>query len=226
MKLNISFANFKKNHKNKKDQVIFFSKKCSSYTSVENLYKFLLVEKNSFIFESVEKGKTRGRYTIIGLNPDKAWDVNNNTITIKSGNKLKKIKTNPLNFLNNLINKFNIKVPQGLPKMASMLVGYFSYDIIRYIEKIPNKCVDDLKIPDVRISRPTSLVIYDNLKKRIFYIENIYSDIKINNYFEKYQLIKNNFNLLQQYEQIVLPEKFTFKLNKNKIKSNISKKKF
>ena len=83
MKLNISFANFKKNHKNKKDQVIFFSKKCSSYTSVENLYKFLLVEKNSFIFESVEKGKTRGRYTIIGLNPDKAWDVNNNTITIQ-----------------------------------------------------------------------------------------------------------------------------------------------
>ena len=39
------------------------------------LFKFLLVEKNSFIFESVEKGKLRGRYTIIGLNPDKIWDI-------------------------------------------------------------------------------------------------------------------------------------------------------
>ena len=37
--------------------------------------------------------------------------------------------------------------------MSSMLVGYFSYDIIRYIENIPNRCVDDLKIPDVRIMR-------------------------------------------------------------------------
>ena len=45
--------------------------------------------------------------------------------------------------------------------MASMLVGYFSYDVIRYIEKIPNKCEEDLKIPDVRLSRPKSLVIYD-----------------------------------------------------------------
>ena len=38
--------------------------------------------------------------------------------------------------------------------MSSMLVGYFSYDVIRYVEKIPNKCINDLKIPDIRISRP------------------------------------------------------------------------
>ena len=37
--------------------------------------------------------------------------------------------------------------------MSSMLVGYFSYDIIRYIEKIPNNCLDDLMIPDVRLSQ-------------------------------------------------------------------------
>ena len=53
--------------------------------------------------------------------------------------------------------------------MASMLVGYFSYDVIRYIEKIPNNCKDDLKIPDVRLSRPKNLIIYDNFKKKFFY---------------------------------------------------------
>ena len=52
--------------------------------------------------------------------------------------------------------------------MSSMLVGYFSYDVIRYIEKIPNKCKDDLKVPDVRLSRPKNLIIYDNIKKKDF----------------------------------------------------------
>ena len=52
MKLNISFKSFKKNHKRKKNQILFISKKCNDYRKVENLFKFLLVEKNSFIFES------------------------------------------------------------------------------------------------------------------------------------------------------------------------------
>ena len=185
-----------------------------------------MVKKNSFIFESVEKGKIRGRYTIIGFNPDKIWNINKNSIDFFFKGRKKKIKAKPLNFLNSLLSKFNTKIPKGLPKMASMLVGYFSYDVIRYIEKLPDKCKDDLKLPDVRLSRPRSLVIYDNLKKKIYYIENIFSDVPIKNYFDKYQLIKNNFDLFQQYENIGLPEKFTFKKNKNKIKSNISKNKF
>ena len=105
MKLNTSFVNFKKNHKNKKNQIIFTSKKCNDYSKVENLFKFLLVEKNSFIFESVEKGKIRGRYTIIGLNPDKIWNINKNSIDFTSEGKKKKIRAKPLNFLNNLLNK-------------------------------------------------------------------------------------------------------------------------
>ena len=226
MKLNTSFVNFKKNHKNKKDQILFFSRKCKDYSKIENLFKFLLVEKNSFIFESVEKGKIRGRYTIIGLNPDKTWDINKNIITYITEDKKRKIKSKPLNFLNNLLNNFNNKIPKELPNMASMLVGYFSYDVIKYLEKIPNKCKDDLKIPDVRLTRPRTLIIYDNLKKKIYYIENIYSDIPIKNYYEKYQKIKDNFNMFQEYENIKLPDKFIFKSNKNKIKSNISKNKY
>ena len=205
---------------------MFKSSKCKSYHKVENLYKFLLAEKNSFIFESVEKGVVRGRYTIIGLNPDKIWDINNNIITLTQNGKKSKIKTNPLNYLNKLLKNFKIKIPNALPSMSSMLVGYFSYDIIRYIEKIPNKCIDDLKIPDVRLSRPQNLVIYDNLLKKIHYIENVYSDIKIKNYKDTYESILKKFELYENFENIKLPEKFTFKNNKNLIKSNTSKKKF
>ena len=226
MKLNIGFKDFKKKHISKKHQIIFSSHKCNNYENVENLFNFLLVEKNSFVFESVEKGKTRGRYTIIGLNPDTVYDINKNNITIKTEDGEKRIKSKPLIFLNNLINNFKIKIPKNLPSMSSMLVGYFSYDIIRYVEEIPDKCKDDLKIPDVRLLRPKNLIIYDNLKKIIYFIENVYKDEKIKDYFQKYQSIKLNFELFKNYENIKLPKKFTFKKNVSKIKSNISKKRF
>jgi anthranilate synthase component 1 len=226
MKLNISFNSFKKNHKLKKDQLIYRVKKCKDYKQVENIFNFLLVEKNSFIFESVEKGTIRGRYTIIGLNPDKIWDINKNTITEKFEGKKKTINEKPLNFLNNLIHNFNTKIPKDVPTMSSMLVGYFSYDIIRYIENIPDNCVDDLKIPDVRMVRPKNLVIYDNLKKKLFFIENVYAETKINDYFEKYQIIKRKIESYEDYSNIKLPIKFTYRINKNKIKSNISKNQF
>ena len=226
MRINISFNEFKKKHSKKKHQILFKSFKCKDYYKVENLYKFILAEKNSFIFESVEKGTIRGRYTIIGLNPDKIWDINNNIITLNASGKKTRIKTNPLNYINKLIKNFKIKMPNQLPSMASMLVGYFSYDIIRYIEKIPNKCIDDLKIPDVRISRPKNLIIYDNLKKKIYYIENVYADTIIKSYRETYESIIKRFELYENFENIKLPEQFTFKPNKNFIKSNISKNRF
>ena len=133
MKINLSFKEFKKNHSKKKHQILFRVRSCNQYYKVENLFRFLLAEKNSFIFESVEKGKIKGRFTIIGLNPDKIWDIKNNIVTLSANGKKFKIKTNPLKYLNKLVKDFKIKIPNQLPSMASMLVCYFSYDIIRYI---------------------------------------------------------------------------------------------
>ena len=226
MRINTSLKVFKNTHLKKKHQLLFTSKHCKNYSKIENLYKFLLAEKNSFIFESVEKGSIRGRYTIIGLNPDKIWNINNSSVILNKDGRKIKIKANPLKFLNKLIEDFKVKIPTQLPSMASMLVGYFSYDIIRYIEKVPNKCKDDLNIPDVRLSRPKNLIIYDNLKKKIFYIENIYSDTKIKNYADSYDSILKKFELFENLENIKLPSQFTFSANKNKIKSNTSKLKF
>ena len=226
MKININFHNFKKNHIKKKNQILFIKKKCFNYQKVENIFNLILAKKNSFIFESVEKGKNRGRYTIIGYNPDKIWDFKNNYLKIYNNKKIRKFKVNPLKYINNLTRKFKIDLPKNIPSMSSMLVGYFSYDIIRYIEKIPDSCKDNLKIPDVRIMRPRNLIIYDNLQKKIFYLCNIFSDVKILDYNYEYDKIKNEFELLSFYGEISLPKLFTFKKNKNKIKSNITKNQF
>ena len=137
MKLNTSLKRFKQLHKQKYNQAVHFSYKCNNYAFVENLYKFILVQKNSFIFESVEKGKIRGRYTIIGFNPDKIFNIKKNTIIEDNLKKKKIIKKNVLKYLNNLFETFKVKSSKELPRMSSMLVGYFSYDIIRLIENIP-----------------------------------------------------------------------------------------
>ena len=141
MKLSTSLGSFKKLHKNKKyNQAIYYSQSCKNYNFVENLYKFILVKKNSFIFESVEKGTIRGRYTIIGFNPDKTYNIKKNKIIVDNFKKKKVIRKNILKYLNELLKNFKVKFSGDMPKMASMLVGYFSYDIIRLIEKIPDKC--------------------------------------------------------------------------------------
>tara|TARA_Y100000996_G_scaffold199699_1_gene156635 strand:- start:771 stop:2228 length:1458 start_codon:yes stop_codon:yes gene_type:complete len=226
MKLNTSFKKFKKLHKKKYNQAVHFSFKCNNYAFVENLYKFILVQKNSFIFESVEKGKIRGRYTIIGFNPDKILNIKKNVIVEDDLKKKKIIKKNILKYLNNLFKNFKVKSSKELPRMSSMLVGYFSYDIIRLIENIPNKCKDDLNIPDIRLMRPKNLIIYDNVKRKIFYIENIYNDQKIYDYQSEYEKIKNTLNELHNYGNIPLPENFHISNKKINIKSNISKSKF
>ena len=122
--------------------------------------------------------------------------------------------------------EFKFKIPKTLPPISSLLSGYFSYDIIRYIEKIPNSCTDDLKIPDSRILRPRTLIIHDNLKKKIYFIINCFSDEKIKDYSKKYLKIKNEIEYLMflaNYKSNIQNIKTSKKIS---IKSNISKKKF
>ena len=223
--LNIKFEKFKKTHKKKINQVLYYELKSNNSREVENLINNFLQDKNSFIFESVEKGIIKGRYTIFGKNPDKIWEFNNKNIYYLNENKKKKIKGDPVKIINNIIKNFNFKTPKKLPPLCSLLAGYFSYDTIRYFEKIKDTCIDDLKIPDIRIMRPTTLVIHDNLKKKIFFIKNCFSDKKISNYEKKYTGIQDELNNLIIQSKISASYKDR-NLVKKTIKSNISKKQF
>ncbi len=186
MNLNTNLSNFIRKHKSKKNQVIFHKADCKNNKIIVNIIDNFLIQKNSFIFESVEKRRIRGRYTIIGADPDKIWNFYKNKIYLIENNKKKKIKQSPYIFLKKLISNFNFNLPKNLPQICSLLVGYFSYDIIRYIEKIPDNCKDDLKIPDVRLIRPKTIIIHDNLRKKIYFIINCFADQKINHYGEFY----------------------------------------
>ena len=226
--LNRSFKDFKFRHKRKKNQITYVSKKTKNDREVLNLINNFLNEKNSFIFESVEKGKIRGRYTIFGKNPDKIWEFNNKNSYLISNKTKKKIKGDPDKIIEKIIQDFKFKTPPGLPPICSLISGYFSYDSIRYIEKIPNKCKDDLKLPDVRLLRPRTLVIHDNLKNKIFYIINTFNDEKISNYKIKYLQIESEINDLL-IQSSLKKDNFYRNIKTNskvKIKSNTSKNKF
>ena len=224
--LNRNFNDFKFQHKRSKNQIIYTSRKTQNDREVLNLIENFLSEKNSFIFESVEKGKIRGRYTIFGKNPDKIWEFNNKNSYLIKNNIKKKIKGDPDKVIEKLIEEFKFKTPVNLPPICSLISGYFSYDSIRYVEKIPNKCKDDLKLPDVRLLRPRTLIIHDNFKKKIFYIINIFKDEKIFNYKKKYLEIESEINDL--LIQASLKKKKISNSTKTiiKVKSNTSKNKF
>jgi anthranilate synthase component 1 len=224
--LNRNFKDFKFQHKRKKNQIIYTSKQVKNNNEILNLIDNFLKEKNSFIFESVEKGKIKGRYTIFGKDPDKIWEFNNNNSYLIKNRIKKKIKGAPDKIIEKIIEEFKFKTPAGLPPICSLISGYFSYDSIRYIEKIPNNCKDDLNLPDVRLLRPRTLIIHDNLKKKIFYIVNVFKDEKITNYKNKYLAIKSEINslLAQASSGSVISN-----LNTNtdiKVKSNTSKNMF
>ncbi len=225
--LNISISKFKSQYFRGYNQILYYSIKTKGIKEVNNLINNFLIEKNSFVFESVEKGFIKGRYTIFGKNPDKIWEFNNNTCKLYHNKKTINLKGSPKDNIENIIENFKFNTPKELPPICSILSGYFSYDIIRYIEKIPNSNKDDLNIPDARILRPKNLIIHDNVKKQLYFIVNVFKDDKIKNFDLKYKEIIN------QIEQMVFLANFEQrnllrKQNKQylEIKSNISKDKF
>ena len=225
--LNVNFNQFKSGYLKKKNQVLFFSINTKGEQEIINLINNLLIEKNSFVFESVEKGKIKGRYTIFGRNPDKIWEFNNNRCQILTGNKKKILIGNPKENIEKIIEEFKFNTPKNLPPICSLISGYFSYDIIRYIERIPNKNKDDLNIPDARILRPRNLVIHDNLKSKLYFIVNVFSDEKIQNLKTKYEKSINEIEQMVFLANYSQNSSFNEKIIKlSPIKSNTSKKKF
>ena len=107
--LNIDLKLFKKNHKKSKNQVLYHAIKSNGLKEIENLINNFLNVRNSFVFESVEKGFIKGRYTIFGKNPDKIWEFNNNNCVLNYENKRKKLRGTPKDNIEKIIENFNFK---------------------------------------------------------------------------------------------------------------------
>ena len=217
-----TYQSYLKNYQLNKISLVYATENNAKTSKIDNLINVIMNKPGSFVFESVEKAIHRGRYSIFGYDSDKIYEIKKNKIFV-NGKKI--INSNPYLYLKKLTKKFNYILPKNLPSMSLMLVGYFGYDIIRYIEKIPNKTKDDLNIPDVRLSRPKKIIIHDNLLKKIFYIVCEYSAKKPSKklYIKNINFLKKMIQDISHSEISNVDQKKSTQLI---IKSNISKKSF
>ena len=129
----------------------------------------------SLLLESVEGGAVRGRYSVIGLDPDVVWRTNAgraeiNCAPLASPEAFARCPEPPLEALRSLIADSRIALPEGLPPMAAGVFGYLGYDMVRLIEELPAPNADPIGIPDAVLTRPTLIVVFDAVKDTIIVI--------------------------------------------------------
>jgi len=138
-------------------------------TPVSAMLKLAHERPNSFLFESVEGGATRGRYSIIGCEPDLIWRADGAKAEINRAPQVDPSAFAPsplptLTSLRALLAESAIALPAELPLMAAGIFGYIGYDTVRLIEHLPEQKPDSLGLPDSILVRPTLVVIFDSVK--------------------------------------------------------------
>ncbi|AXK79861.1 anthranilate synthase component I [Pseudolabrys taiwanensis] len=129
----------------------------------------------SFLLESVEGGAVRGRYSIIGLDPDLIWRANGGKAEINRAARSKPdsftaVAEPPLAALRALIAESRIALPDDLPPMAAGVFGYLGYDMVRQMEDLPSAKPDPIGVPDAIMVRPTLIVVFDAVKDSIIVV--------------------------------------------------------
>ena len=126
----------------------------------------------SFLLESVEDGAVRGRYSIIGLEPDVIFRINGrraeiNRVAQTEPGTFTTLDDAPLVALRSFLVESRIALPDGLPPMAAGVFGYLGYDIVRLIEDLPPPRNDRIGVPDAVLVRPTLILIFDAVEDTI-----------------------------------------------------------
>ena len=126
----------------------------------------------SFLLESVEDGAVRGRYSIIGLDPDVIFRINGrraeiNRVAQTEPGTFTALDDAPLVALRSFLVESRIALPDGLPPMAAGVFGYLGYDIVRLIEDLPPPRNDRIGVPDAVLVRPTLILIFDAVEDTI-----------------------------------------------------------
>jgi anthranilate synthase component 1 len=135
----------------------------------------------SFLLESVEGGAVRGRYSIIGLEPDLIWrtvdgraEINRNART--DPDAFVACAEPPLESLRSLVAESRMTLPETLPPMAAGIFGYLGYDMVRLMERLPSRRPDPISIPDALLMRPRLIVVFDSIEHTMTVVTPVWHD--------------------------------------------------
>ncbi len=126
----------------------------------------------AFLFESVEGGAWRGRYSIVSMKPDLVWRCTGDKAEISEGADLAAGVFRPqpggaLDSLRDLIGRSRITLPEGVPPMAAGVFGAIGYDMVRLVEPLPGVNPDPLGLPDSVMTRPSIVAVFDSIGQEI-----------------------------------------------------------
>lgn len=142
-----------------------------------SIYKKLAAQPYTYLFESVQGGEKWGRYSIIGLPCSLRLTVHDKQVTLQQGDTLLEQQQveDPLAFVESYQARFKVPQVEGLPRFNGGLVGFFGYDIVRYIEKRLDKeqKPDPIGTPDIMLMVSDDIVVFDNLRGSLFIITHV-----------------------------------------------------
>ncbi|WP_341366197.1 anthranilate synthase component I [Yoonia sp. BS5-3] len=161
------------------NQIVYTRLAADLDTPVSLMLKLSGAGKNAFMLESVTGGEVRGRYSIIGMNPDLIWECRGTTSRINRNARFDDAgfvdqDDDPLTALRALLAESKIDLPSDLPAASAGLFGYLGYDMIRLVEHLPDINPDPLNVPDAVMLRPSVVAVLDGVKGDVILVAPAY----------------------------------------------------
>lgn len=162
-----------------KSQIVWRRVVADLETPIGTYLKLAQDRTHSFLLESVQDGTTRGRYSIIGLLPDLILKVAEgraaiNRTPLSAPEAFIPLSDAPLDALRALVEESHLDMPAGLPPQSAGIYGYLGYEMVRYMEVLPNANPDDLQLPEAVLMRPSLLAIFDTVKDELYFTAPVY----------------------------------------------------
>ncbi|MBI3435517.1 MAG: anthranilate synthase component I [Proteobacteria bacterium] len=172
MQVEPSAGEFARGYARGQAQVVWTTLVADLETPVSAFLKVANGRPMSFLLESVEGGAVRGRYCVIGLNPDVVWralggraEINRAAAT--RADAYVPCASPPLAALKELIEESRLTLPENLPPMIAGIFGYLGYDMVRQMERLAPPNPDPIGIADAIMLRPTIVIVFDAVKDEI-----------------------------------------------------------
>jgi len=145
-------------------------------TPVAAYLKLARGAKYSCLLESVEGGENIARYTFLGVNPSEVFRSRGRNCAIERGARTENFEANPIATLRKLVRRYRPVPLPGLPPLVGGAIGYFAYDMVRQIERIPASGTDELKLDDAVMMFFPGLVAFDHVQHRVWIVRNVFTD--------------------------------------------------
>lgn len=130
-------------------------------------------ENFSYLLESIEGGAHMARFSFLGSNPSLIIESKGKSVTFTRGENAETYEaSDPIEEIKSYMSKFKFAYVEGLPRFCGGLVGYMGYDMVRFIEDIPDENPEDFSVPDMQFVLTDTILIFDHVEHRIKVVSN------------------------------------------------------